>query len=77
MSRLVLQQILSEIGVWLSSIDFEQLYRELTAYFGLAGALDECRALEEAWRDPYTRRSVEEFVKAWVRRKRSVVAIKA
>lgn len=53
----------------MSDADFERLYREATAYLGLAGALDECRALEGAWRDPYTRRALEEFVRAWVRRR--------
>jgi len=32
--------------------------------------LQECEALEAAWRDPYNRRHIEEFIKAWLRRKR-------
>lgn len=74
MSRLVFQQILREVGVWLSGADFERLYREALAYLGLAGGVDECRALEEAWRDPYNRRRLEEFVRAWARR---AVAVRA
>ena len=69
MSRAVLMGILSEMRVWLSELEMEQLYNELIAYFGLIGALDECQALESAWKDPYNRREIEEFIKAWLRRK--------
>lgn len=69
MSRAVLMGILSEMHVWLSELEMEQLYNELIAYFGLIGALDECQALENAWKDPYNRREIEEFIKAWLRRK--------
>ena len=69
MSRAVLMGILSEMHVWLSELDVEQLYNELIAYFGLVGALNECQALENAWKDPYNRREIEEFIKAWLRRK--------
>ena len=33
--------ILSEMRVWLSEVEMEQLYNELIAYFGLIGALDD------------------------------------
>ncbi|MEM2947874.1 MAG: hypothetical protein QXN96_06550 [Candidatus Bathyarchaeia archaeon] len=56
--------------VWLNEIDREQLYNELLTYFGLVGALNECQALEYAWLDPYNKREIEEFIKAWLRRKR-------
>lgn len=69
MSRAVLMGILSEMRVWLSELEMEQLYNELIAYFGLIGALDECQALESAWKDPYNRREIDEFIKAWLRRK--------
>jgi len=69
MSRAVLMGILSEMRVSLSEIQTEQLYRELLAYFGLIGATNECQALENAWKDPYNRRKIEEFIKAWLRRK--------
>lgn len=69
MSRAVLMGILLEMRVWLSELEMEQLYNELIAYFGLIGALDECQALENAWKDPYNRREIEEFIKAWLRRK--------
>jgi hypothetical protein len=58
------------MNVLLSEIEIEQLHNELTAYFGLIGAYDECQALENAWKDPYNRREIEEFIKAWLRRKR-------
>jgi hypothetical protein len=48
----------------------EQLYHELTAYFGLIGATNECTALEAAWKDPYNRGEIEGFIKAWLRKKR-------
>lgn len=69
MSRTVLSAILAEMKVWLSSQDIEQLYNELIAYFGLIGAVNECQALENAWKDPYNKSEIEEFIKAWLRRK--------
>ena len=61
--------ILSEMRVWLNELEMEQLYNELIAYFGLIGALNECQALENAWKDQYNKREIEEFIKAWLRRK--------
>ena len=69
MSRAVLMGILSEMHVWLSEIEAEELYHELLAYFGLIGATEECQALESAWKDQYNRREIEEFIKAWLKRK--------
>jgi len=70
MSRAVLNAILNAMRVWLNEIEREQLYRELLVYFGLAGALNECQALENAWQDPYNRREIEYFIKAWLSRRR-------
>ena len=70
MSRAVLNAILSEMQILLNENEREQLYRELTAYFGLIGATNECQALENAWKDPYNKSEIEEFIKAWLRRKR-------
>jgi len=70
MSRMVLTAILSEMQVWLNETEKEQLHQELLYYFGLIGATEECQALDEAWKDPYNRREIEEFIKAWLRRKR-------
>jgi hypothetical protein len=70
MSRAVLTAILSEMQVWLNETEKEQLYQELLYYFGLIGAAEECQALENAWKDPYNRYEIEEFIKAWLRRKR-------
>ncbi|MEM2537680.1 MAG: hypothetical protein QXK29_06020 [Candidatus Bathyarchaeia archaeon] len=69
MSRAVLTAILAEIGVMLNETEKELLYHELLAYFGLVGALNECQALENAWQDPYNKREIEEFIRAWLRRK--------
>ena len=69
MSRAVLMSILAEVHVWLSEIEAEELYHELLAYFGLIGATDECQALESAWKDPYNKHEIEEFIKAWLRRR--------
>jgi hypothetical protein len=55
--------------VWLNNTEKEQLYNELLAYFGLIGATNECTALEAAWKDPYNRHEIEEFIKAWLRKK--------
>jgi hypothetical protein len=54
----------------LSHADLEQLYQELLAYFNLAGASNQCEALDQAWTDPYNKHHIEEFIKAWLRRKR-------
>ena len=70
MSRAILMGILSEMRVWLGEVETEQLYRELLAYFGLVGASNVCEALESAWKDPYNKHEIEEFVRAWLRRKR-------
>ena len=70
MSRAVFMAILSEMHIWLSEIEAEELYHELLAYFGLIGATEECQALESAWKDLYNRREIEEFIKAWLRRRR-------
>jgi len=64
-----LDAILNAMQVLLSDVEREQLYHELLAYFGLVGALNECQALENAWQDPYNRREIEEFIRAWLRRK--------
>ena len=61
--------ILNAMQVLLSDVEREQLYHELLAYFGLVGALNECQALESAWQDPYNRREIEDFIRAWLRRK--------
>jgi hypothetical protein len=45
MSRAVLSAILIEMNVLLNEIEIEQLHMELTVYFGLVGAYDECQAL--------------------------------
>jgi len=44
--------ILNEMQIWLNETEREQLYHELTAYFGLIGATNECQVLENAWKDP-------------------------
>jgi len=69
MSRAVLNAIPNEMRIWLNENERERLYHELTAYFGLTGATNECTALEAAWKDPYNRREIEEFIKAWLKRK--------
>jgi len=69
MSKAVLMSILSQMKVWLKENEIEQLYQELLAYFGLIGAMDECQALENAWKDPYNKHEIEEFIKAWLKRK--------
>ncbi len=69
MSRAVLNAILNEMQIWLNETEREQLYHELTAYFGLIGATNECTALEAAWKDPYNKSEIEEFIKAWLKRR--------
>ena len=73
MSRAVLDAILNAMQVLLSEIEREQLYHGLTAYFGLIGATNECQALENAWKDPYNRHEIEEFIKSWLKRRQKRV----
>ena len=61
--------ILNDLRIILSQHETEQLYNELIAYFGLIGASNQCEALDAAWSDPYNRNEIEEFIKAWLRRK--------
>lgn len=69
MSRTILMSILSDMHVRLSNPETEQLYKELLVYFGLIGAVDQCQALETAWKDPYNKQEIQEFINAWLRRK--------
>lgn len=69
-STAILMGILSEMGVLLSELEIGQLYRQLLTHFGLIGALNECQALENAWEDPYNRHVIEEFIRAWLNRRR-------
>lgn len=75
MSRLVFEAILDEVlsgirfAVDLADSDREQLYMELLYYFGLVGGLNVCEALEKAWRDPYNKVEIKEFIIAWLRKK--------
>jgi len=69
MSRAILFAILAEMKVFLNDFEVEQLYRELLYYFGIIGAMEECQALEAAWKDPYNKREIEEFIKAWLKRR--------
>ena len=69
MSRTILMHILTDMRVLLGESETEQLYQELLAYFGLVGASNVCQALESAWKDPYNKQEIEEFIEAWLRRK--------
>jgi len=53
----------------LSEGDRERLYQEILYHFGLVGGLNVCEALEAAWRDPYNRSGIEDFIIAWLRKK--------
>ncbi|MDH5438840.1 MAG: hypothetical protein OEZ21_10810 [Candidatus Bathyarchaeota archaeon] len=75
MSRLVFNQILNDVlatldtHISLTNPENESLYMELLYFFGLIGATNECEALEAAWKDPYNRREIEDFIKAWLKKK--------
>jgi len=75
LSRLVFMRILNDIlsatrlDVVLGEGDREQLYQELLYCFGLIGGLNVCEALEHAWRDPYNRSEIEDFIIAWLRKR--------
>jgi len=75
LSRLIFTTVLNEVlsgisfRVDLGDADREQLYNELLYYFGLAGGLNVCEALEAAWRDPYNQSEIREFILAWLRKK--------
>lgn len=75
MSKLIFMLILNDvlsrnmIRVNLSENEKDRLYMELLNYFGLAGGLNVCEALENAWRDPYNRSRIEDFIIAWLKRR--------
>jgi hypothetical protein len=75
LSRLIFMRILNDVlggtslDVVLSEGDREQLYQELLYYFGLVGGLNVCEALEHAWRDPYNRSEIGDFIIAWLRKR--------
>jgi len=64
MSRQVLTAMLTEMQVWLNESEKQQLYQELLAYFGLIGASNQCEALDTAWKDPYNKQEIQEFIRA-------------
>lgn len=68
---LILNNVLSRnrIRISLSESEKDRLYMELLNYFGIAGGLNICEALESAWQDPYNRERIEEFIISWLRRK--------
>lgn len=68
-------RIISRMGVRLTRPEIEELYYELLTYFGLIGARDECQALESAWNDPYNRRLIEEFIEAWLKKRKKREAV--
>lgn len=70
MSRTILMKILTDMQVGLNEPEVDWLFQELLTYFGLIGASNQCEALEAAWSDPYNRHEIEEFIKAWLRRKK-------
>jgi hypothetical protein len=69
MSRTVLMSILADTHVWLSNPETDQLYQELLAHFCLVGSIDHCQVPESAWKDPYNKQEIENFINAWIRRK--------
>jgi len=75
LSRLVFVRILNDVlsaaslDVTLGEGDREQLYQKLLYYFGLVGGLNVCEALEHAWRDPYNRSEIGDFIIAWLRKR--------
>jgi len=68
---LILNEVLNKnrIKIRLSEAEKDQIYREALNYFGLAGGLNICEALERAWEDPYNKGRIEDFIIAWLKRK--------
>jgi len=69
-SRTILMSVLTDLRASLSERETEQLYQEVLFYFGLVGASNVCQALETAWKDQYNKQEIEEFIKAWLRKRR-------
>jgi len=74
-SRLIFNRILDDVlsslhlQVSLTDLEKESLYTEVVFYFGVIGATNECEVLEKAWKDRHHKRAIEEFIKAWLKRK--------
>lgn len=66
MSKEILKEILDKLGVGLEESDEQELHKELTNAFGIAGAWDECDALDEKWRIEQDK--VKEFIINWIKK---------
>lgn len=70
MSRKVLSDILASMGIRLTMREFEELRQELWSTFGLVGGQGDCAALDSMWSDPDTRAMIQDFIAAWMQRRR-------
>ncbi len=70
MSILVLDLILNDMKILLSEYEKRELYNELISYFGIVGGINECKILEEVWRDPFYHYEIKEFIRSWLRKRK-------
>lgn len=60
MSIEVLDRILEEMRIFIDEENKERLYGDIRRDFSLIGSIDECKHLEEMFRDPHTRKKIRE-----------------
>ena len=73
MSRRVLSDILASMGIKLTPRELEELRQELWSTFGLSGGHGDCAALESMWSDPEVKLMIQDFIAAWLKRRRRPV----
>jgi hypothetical protein len=75
LSILVLDRILRELDVYLTELEKNELYFELSRAFGIIGSYRECERLDEMWSDPIYREAIKKYIKSWLdfRRRKSTV----
>jgi hypothetical protein len=71
----VLDRILRELDVYLTELEKNELYFELSRAFGIIGSYRECERLDEMWSDPIYREAIKKYIKSWLdfRRRKSTV----
>lgn len=70
MSMRILNKLLRGLGLFLDETTRGKLYNDLKRDFSLIGSIEkeECEHLESMLNDPYLRKRIEEYIKAWLKK---------
>jgi hypothetical protein len=75
MSLEIFEKILDELGIFLSEFEKASAYKEIVEYLGIAGSVNECEALEQAWSTPEHREAIEKYIKRLKKRKKKEILV--